>query len=152
MPNKDNWYWNMCQITGNIPSASKNNVCCFFRYILIFASVCLGPHNFPSVFWFSRCIPRNGGMWNPWLLCAVGLYLHCIDNLQVSYTHILSGHWELWGYFHLLEEQITYFYLTHAGLSVFISLVSSVGSFILFIHGTLCLDVLFFYVILIRWN
>ena len=115
----------MCQITGNIPSASKNNVCCFFRYILIFAGVCLGPHNFPSVFWFSRYIQWNGGMWNPLLLCAVGLYLHCIDNLQVSYTHILSGHWELWGYFHLLEEQITYFYLTHAGLSFhIISIIS----------------------------
>lgn len=96
----------VCQIIGNIPLVSKNNVCCFFRYILISAGICLGPHSFHSVFGFSRHIQWNGGTWYLWLPGAVALYSHCNYNSILPLLFLATEYW-LGGYCPLLEEQIT---------------------------------------------
>lgn len=104
LPNSDNWFHNVCQIMWNIPLASKNNVWCFFRYILISPDICLGPHSVPFVFWFWRYIPRNGGKWyssaHPLqLTCSMGPYLRC--NFKFCCYHSLCDCWISWTYSHL---------------------------------------------------
>lgn len=106
LSNRDHWFCNVCQIIGNFPLVSKNNVCCFFRYILISAGICLGPHSFHSVFGFSRRIQWNGGTWYLWLPGAVALYSHCNYNSILPILFLATEYW-LGGYCPLLEEQIT---------------------------------------------
>lgn len=128
LPNRDNWFCSVCQIIWNIRLASKSNVWCFFRYILISADICLGPHSFHSVFWLSRYISWNGGKWYSfppleWLMCTV----ICKSGITVFSPTISCCR----GYSDFLEEQITHH--TYANLCLFPHhLYYQSGTFILF--------------------